>query len=92
MFINECFVCRKCFDTKESLIDHLHENDHISEKLNDEYYDQPEYFFSTFEDDNLLCLLDDSTYLKDELKYQVIPEQYDIKVDEELITNFKEIL
>jgi hypothetical protein len=85
-------VCKKSFENKEDLLTHLHEGNHISEMPDEKFYDQPEYFFSTFEDDNLLCVLDDSTYLKDELKYQVIPEQYDIKIDEELISNFKEIL
>ena len=42
------------------------------------------YYFSTFEDDTLLCLLDDSAYGADEAKFQVIPEQFDLHVNDEL--------
>ncbi len=48
------------------------------------------YYFSTFEDDNLLCVLDDDGYSKDEIRFNVIPEQYNI--DEELTKSFEEIL
>ena len=42
------------------------------------------YYFSTFEDDTLLCLLDDSAYSADEAKFQVIPEQLDLRINDEL--------
>jgi hypothetical protein len=48
------------------------------------------YYFSTYEDDNLLCILNDEAYSKDEQRINVIPEQYTI--DEDLIKNFKQIL
>lgn len=71
---------------------HLSENNHIQQFPPSEYFDQPEYLFSTFEDDSLLCLLDDSSYCKDEERIKVIPEQYDLHLDENLIQNFKDIL
>jgi len=37
------------------------------------------YYFSTFEDDSLLCLLDDDAYSKDEQKINVIPEDVNFK-------------
>jgi hypothetical protein len=77
---------------KEKLSIHLHENNHIQEFPPKEYFDQPEYLFSTFEDDSLLMLLDDSGYSKDEEKIKVIPEQYDLKLDDNFIQNFKDIL
>jgi hypothetical protein len=49
------------------------------------------YFFSTFEDDNLLCILDDTAYSTDELKFKVIPEKYEIKLDNETIQYLKEL-
>ena len=36
------------------------------------------YYFSAFEDDNLLCILNDNTYSQDEAKIKVIPEQYSV--------------
>ena len=78
--------------SKEKLALHLDENDHIEQFPPIEYFDQPEYLFSTFEDDSFLCLLDDSSYSKDEEKIKVIPEQYDLKFDENFIQNFKNII
>jgi hypothetical protein len=36
--------------------------------------------------------LDDSNYSKDEDRIKIIPEQYDLKLDDELIKKFREIL
>ena len=49
------------------------------------------YYFSTFEDDSLLCLLDDSAYSKDEQRIKVIPEDMKIKIDEAVLDNLKEL-
>lgn len=43
------------------------------------------YYFSTFEDDSLLCLLDDDAYSKDEQKIKVIPEDVNIKINEDVL-------
>jgi hypothetical protein len=87
---NTCFICQKKLDTKAEFLQHLHENDfqHIAEFPSADLWDQPEYFFSTFEDDSLLCLLDDSGYAVDEaLKVKVIPEHYDIKLNDQELFN-----
>lgn len=73
------------------MLKHLEESGHVKQFPDVELWDQPEYYFSTFEDDSLLCLLDDTAYSKDESKIQVIPEQYDLVLNEELIKSLKEL-
>ncbi|CAF0704556.1 unnamed protein product [Brachionus calyciflorus] len=90
-FLNKCFICQKNFDSKEILLNHLEEDDHIKEFPDMDLWDQPEYYFSTFEDDNLLCLLNDNGYNKDESKIQVIPEELNIEIKKELLDSLKEL-
>jgi len=47
--------------------------------------------FSTFEDDSLLCLLDDTAYNKDESKVIVIPEKFDVEIKEEVFEDMKNL-
>jgi hypothetical protein len=47
------------------------------------------YLFSTFEDDTLLCLLDDDAYDQDETKIKVIPEKFDVEMRHELCNDLK---
>ena len=47
------------------------------------------YYFSTFEDDSLLCLLDDTAYSIDESKIKIIPEEIDMNMNNDLINKFK---
>lgn len=75
----------------ESLRQHLAENEHVKVFPSSELWDQPEYYFSTFEDDSLLCLLDDTAYDKDECKVKVIPEEYDIRINNDIVQNFEEL-
>lgn len=75
----------------EELRIHLKENDHIKEFPDCELWDQPEFYFSTFEDDSLLCLLDDSAYDQDESKFNVIPEEYEFRINSDIVNNFQEL-
>ena len=89
MFSNNCFVCKGNFDSKEQLLSHLNDNEHLNKFPEKDYWDLPDYYFSTFEDDNLLCLLDDEAY--DESKIQVIPENMEVKINEEIVKNLKDL-
>lgn len=49
------------------------------------------YLFSTFEDDSLLCLLDDTAYTRDESKVLIIPEKFDVEIKEEVFEDMKNL-
>ncbi|XP_037822429.1 zinc finger protein 277 [Lucilia sericata] len=54
-----CVSCNGRFESQELLLKHLQEEEHFgigSQKQ----WDKPEYFFPTYEDDGLLCILDDN--------------------------------
>lgn len=54
-----CVTCNQRFESQEQLLQHLKEEEHFgigSQKQ----WDKPEYFFPTYEDDGLLCILDDN--------------------------------
>lgn len=89
VYSKQCFICKKQTNSMEELRTHLKENDHIKQFPDCEHWDQPEFYFSTFEDDSLLCLLDDSAY--DESKFNVIPEEYEFKINSDIVNNFQEL-
>lgn len=59
MYTRRCVTCRETFATSEALDTHLNREQHfgIGEKSQ---WDQPEFFFPTYEDDPMLCHLDDT--------------------------------
>lgn len=54
-----CVMCNERFETQESLLQHMQEEQHFGIGTQKQW-DKPEYFFPTYEDDGLLCILDDS--------------------------------
>ena len=50
------------------------------------------YYFSTFEDDNLLCILDDTAYSQDEIRINVIPEQYNVESKQVINLDLKDLI
>lgn len=54
-----CIGCQQKFDDKPSLMDHMHQVGHTSLITDIAVWDQPQYFFPTYENDNLLCQLQD---------------------------------
>ncbi|KAK3102972.1 hypothetical protein FSP39_015396 [Pinctada imbricata] len=55
-----CMGCGETFGGKSELVDHMHQLGHITEIPDISVWDQPQYFFPTYENDNLLCQLDDT--------------------------------
>ncbi len=87
--MNVCHICKQTFVSRPDIISHLEATGHIKELPSKEHWDQPEYLFSTFEDDTLLCLLNDDAY-EDNVK--VIAEQFDVEMRNELSTDLKNLL
>ncbi|XP_075169467.1 zinc finger protein 277 [Haematobia irritans] len=54
-----CVTCDQRFECQEALLKHLQEESHFGIGTKKQW-DKPEYFFPTFEDDGLLCTLDDN--------------------------------
>lgn len=55
--LKQCLSCDTKFDDLKNLEKHIKENNHLI--LSKEKWDQPEYFFSTYEDDLFLCFIHD---------------------------------
>lgn len=55
-----CIGCGEKFNSKTELTDHMHEANHTNSIPDIQVWDQPQYFFPTYENDNLLCQLDDT--------------------------------
>lgn len=59
MHTKHCVTCNQKFTTSDDLQTHLKDAQHIG--IGDKSsWDQPEFFFSTYEDDGVLCHLEDS--------------------------------
>ncbi|XP_063302955.1 zinc finger protein 277 isoform X2 [Pelobates fuscus] len=55
-----CYGCQEIFPSKPELIKHMEENKHLSLLPERSLWDQPQYYFPTYENDSLLCTLSDS--------------------------------
>ncbi|KAM9311712.1 zinc finger protein 277 [Gastrophryne carolinensis] len=55
-----CHGCQAKFHSKTELITHLEKDNHISIVPERAVWDQPQYYFPTYENDSLLCTLSDS--------------------------------
>ncbi|XP_055624773.1 zinc finger protein 277 [Toxorhynchites rutilus septentrionalis] len=81
----KCVVCREEFSSKEQLLTHLQEAEHfaIGEQ---QFWDQPMFFFPIYEDDQFLCQMeDDSPDLSDDSSV-VISENMNARVSTEAET------
>nr|XP_019538883.2 zinc finger protein 277-like [Aedes albopictus] len=82
MHVLRCVQCREEFPSKDGLQTHLREAGHYSTG-EQQFWDQPEFFFPTYEDDQFLCHLeDDSPDLSDDSSV-VISEKVEAKVNPE---------
>ncbi|XP_041072040.1 zinc finger protein 277 [Carcharodon carcharias] len=54
-----CHKCGKTFSSKSEVVSHMTEANHIMSLLDKSAWDQPQYYFPTYENDALLCSLSD---------------------------------
>ncbi|XP_072341404.1 zinc finger protein 277 isoform X2 [Scyliorhinus torazame] len=54
-----CKQCGKTFTSKSEVVSHMTETNHIMSLLDRSDWDQPQYYFPTYENDALLCSLSD---------------------------------
>ncbi|XP_044278971.1 zinc finger protein 277 isoform X3 [Varanus komodoensis] len=55
-----CYNCLEKFQSKKELVRHMEETKHITLLPARSMWDQPQYYFPTYENDTLLCTLSDS--------------------------------
>ncbi|XP_074921688.1 zinc finger protein 277 isoform X2 [Chelonoidis abingdonii] len=55
-----CYNCKEMFQSKTELINHMEITKHITFLPTKSTWDQPQYYFPTYENDTLLCTLSDS--------------------------------
>ncbi|XP_043405526.1 zinc finger protein 277 isoform X5 [Chelonia mydas] len=55
-----CYNCKEMFQSKTELISHVEVTKHITFLPTRSTWDQPQYYFPTYENDTLLCTLSDS--------------------------------
>ncbi|KAH0616598.1 hypothetical protein JD844_027828 [Phrynosoma platyrhinos] len=80
----QCYICQEKFPSKKDLVNHMEETKHITSLPAQSMWDQPQYYFPTYENDTLLCTLLDS---EDELS-SVKPRE-DVPVISEDISNIE---
>ncbi|XP_072915562.1 zinc finger protein 277 isoform X1 [Hemitrygon akajei] len=56
---HRCNRCGEAFNSKTEVVNHMTETDHIMSLLDRSAWDQPQYYFPTYENDALLCSLSD---------------------------------
>ncbi|XP_063165504.1 zinc finger protein 277 [Candoia aspera] len=70
----QCYKCEKKFQLKKELIHHLEDSKHIAALPDRSVWDQPQYYFPTYENDTLLCTLSDNEdELTAEKRREIIP-------------------
>ncbi|XP_053318939.1 zinc finger protein 277 [Spea bombifrons] len=55
-----CYGCQEKFPSKAELVRHMDEERHLGNLPERSLWDQPQYYFPTYENDSLLCTLSDS--------------------------------
>ncbi|XP_039919101.1 zinc finger protein 277 isoform X2 [Hirundo rustica] len=68
-----CYNCQEKFESKGGLISHMEETKHIAFLPARSTWDQPQYYFPTYENDTLLCTLSDSEDAKTEDQSEEVP-------------------
>jgi len=60
VYLNKCVHCNDQFGSKDLLLQHMGgEDGHMNPPQDDSEWNQSQYLFPTYENDNLLCLLED---------------------------------
>ncbi|XP_062617716.1 zinc finger protein 277-like [Saccostrea cucullata] len=74
VYLGNCYGCGEKFADKRELMEHMHTQQHVDRFPDTAVWDQPQYFFPTYENDNLLCQLEDDEDLGEGGRNQVIAE------------------
>lgn len=82
MHVLKCVLCREEFSSKEQLQAHLKEAAHFTVG-EQQYWDQPEFFFPTYEDDQFLCHLEDDSPDQSDDSSVVVSEKVNVNVSTE---------
>uniref|UniRef100_A0A3Q1G6D6 Zinc finger protein 277 n=1 Tax=Acanthochromis polyacanthus TaxID=80966 RepID=A0A3Q1G6D6_9TELE len=82
---NRCYGCQENFDSRADILHHIMAKSHVMKLPEMSIWDQPQYFFPTYENDALLCTLSDS----DEDERDETNRSEDIPVIAEDISNLK---
>ncbi|XP_017292027.1 zinc finger protein 277 [Kryptolebias marmoratus] len=80
-----CYGCQKRFDSRVDMLQHIVSEGHVMKLPETSTWDQPQYYFPTYENDTLLCTLSDS----DEDKSDDTSHGEDIPVIAEDISNLR---
>ncbi|XP_055365653.1 zinc finger protein 277 isoform X2 [Betta splendens] len=82
---SHCYGCQEKFKSRADVLHHITAAGHVMKLPDTSTWDQPQYFFPTYENDGLLCTLSDS----DEDERDETPHGEDIPVIAEDISNLR---
>nr|XP_015208035.1 PREDICTED: zinc finger protein 277 [Lepisosteus oculatus] len=80
----QCYGCQDKFSSKTQVLEHLMDAKHVMALPEKHKWDQPQYYFPTYENDALLCALSDS-----ESESESCEQRKDIPVIAEDISNLQ---
>ncbi|XP_013855828.1 zinc finger protein 277, partial [Austrofundulus limnaeus] len=84
---SRCYGCQKKFDCRVDVLQHIVSEGHVMKLPEMSIWDQPQYYFPTYENDTLLCTLSDS----DEDKSDDPTHSEDIPIIAEDISNLQRL-
>ncbi|XP_077487991.1 zinc finger protein 277 [Amblyomma americanum] len=75
VYLNACFVCSEKFQSHSKLLSHLSSGVHDNNAISQCCWDQPQFYFPTYENDQLLCALEDEVLPEGSADEVVVPEE-----------------
>ncbi|CAH1783503.1 unnamed protein product, partial [Owenia fusiformis] len=87
---SRCINCDDSFESKKELLQHMSDRCHFSQPTDSSVWDQPQYFFPTYEDDNLLYALQDDDAASNNGNLAAIDISNDEIIAESAKTNIKD--
>ncbi|KAE8295897.1 Zinc finger protein 277 [Larimichthys crocea] len=70
---NRCYGCQEKFDSRENVLRHVVAEGHVMKLPDVSIWNQPQYYFPTYENDALLCTLSDSDESDDKTHSEDVP-------------------
>ncbi|XP_024911830.1 zinc finger protein 277 isoform X1 [Cynoglossus semilaevis] len=84
---SSCYGCQEKFDSKAEVLGHIQAQGHVMKLPDVSTWDQPQYYFPTYENDALLCTLSDSDADED----QETNHSLDVPVIAEDVSDLREL-